>query len=347
MTQRLIDLRSDTATRPTPEMRRAMAEAEVGDEQLGEDPTVNRLQAMVAELLGMEAALYLPSGTMCNLIATKLHTRPGDEIILDRLANQYNYEGGGAAAVSGLSIAALSGERGIFSGAQVAGVIRGPSPHSPRSRLVVIENTMNAGGGAVWSLAAIDDVVQVARAHGLKLHMDGARLLNAVVATGIPAATFTAQMDSAWIDLSKGLGCPVGGVLAGTQEDMELARRYKHQLGGAMRQAGIIAAAGVYALEHLVERLAEDHANARLLAEGLAELPGILLDPATIETNIVFFDLDPTGPTAAEVAAALLSRGVRIGAIGGRHRMRAVTHLDISLADVEQAVAAMRAVVAH
>lgn len=344
MPDRLIDLSSDTATKPTPEMRRAMAEAEVGDEQKGEDPTVNLLQEMVADLLGMEAALYLPSGTMCNLIASRVHTRTGDEIILDRLSNQYNYEGGSAAGVFGLSIMALAGERGIFTGAQVADAIRGSSPHAPRTRLVVLENTMNAGGGAVWSLDQINDVVQVARAHGLKLHMDGARLMNAVVASGVAAREFVAGMDTAWIDLSKGLGCPVGGVLAGSRDDMALALRYKHLLGGAMRQAGIIAAAGVYALQHHVERLAEDHSNARHLARGLADIPGVLLDPTTIETNIVFFDLDPAGPTAVEVSNALMAHGVRIGATGGRHRMRAVTHLDISRADVERAVEVARSV---
>jgi threonine aldolase len=328
-------------------MRRFIAEAEVGDEQRGEDPTVNLLQEMVAELLGKEAALFLPSGTMCNLIAIKVHTQMGDELILDRTAHPYTSEGGGPAALAGVSVALLDGARGVFTAEQVAAVIRPDGPHSPRSRLVSIENTTNQGTGKVWPLETVREVAAVARAHDLKRHMDGARLLNAVVASGVPAKTYAAEVDTTWIDLSKGLGCPVGGVLAGSRADMRQALRYKHLFGGAMRQAGIIAAAGVYALRHNVERLAEDHANAKLLATGLAEIPGIRCDVAAVETNIVHFDVAETGRTGGEIGAAITTRGVRMGAYGGGTRVRAVTHLDVSRADVERAVAVMREVVVN
>lgn len=342
MPDRLIDLISDTSTRPTREMRAFMAEAEVGDEQLGEDPTVNLLQEMVAELLGKEAALFLPSGTMCNAIAIKVHTQMGDELILDRTAHPYTSEGGGPAALAGVSCKLLAGERGVFTPEMVAAAINDDGPHSARSRMVSIENTTNAGTGKVWPLELVDGVADVARARGLKVHMDGARLMNAVVASGIPAATFAAKMDTAWIDLSKGLGCPVGGVLAGSRAEMAWARRYKHLYGGAMRQAGIIAAAGVYALRHHVDRLAEDHANAKLLAQGLAEIPGIDCDVDAIETNIVHFDVSETGRTGGEISQAARERGVRIGGYGEATRIRAVTHLDVSRADIERAVELIR-----
>jgi threonine aldolase len=341
MPHTLIDLSSDTATLPSAEMRRFMAEAEVGDEQRREDPTVNLLQDMVAELLGKEEALFLPSGTMCNAIAITLHTRPGDEIILDRHAHPYSSEGGGPAALAGVSYALLDGERGVFSAEQVEEAIRPDEPHSPRTRLISLENTTNYGTGKVWPLDAIHAVAQVGRAHGLKLHMDGARLLNASVASGVPARDIVAEMDTTWLDLSKGLGAPVGGVLAGSHADMAEARRLKHRFGGAMRQAGIIAAAGVYALRHNVDRMADDHANARLLAEGLAEIPGIQCSPDDIETNIVHFDVSETGRTGGEINDAITERGVRMGG-GSGGRMRAVTHLDISRADIERAVEAMR-----
>ena len=341
MPDHLIDLSSDTATKPSLEMRAFMAEAEVGDEQRREDPTVNLLQEMVAELFGMEAALFLPSGTMCNAIAIKVHTRMGDEMILHRDAHPYTSEGGGPAALAGVSSRLLDGPRGIFSAEQVVAAISPDNPHSARSRLVSIENTTNGGTGKVWPLDGIQAVAAVAREHGLKVHMDGARLMNAVVASGIPASEFVAEMDTAWVDLSKGLGCPVGGVLAGTHEDMELARRYKHLYGGAMRQAGIIAAAGVYALRHNVERMAEDHANAKLLATGLADIPGIQINPDDIETNIIHFDVSETGRSGAEINDGITSRGARMGG-GNGPRMRAVTHLDISRADIERTVEIMR-----
>ncbi len=341
----MIDLISDTVTRPTPEMRRVMAEAEVGDEQLGEDPSVNRLQEMVAELTGKEAALFLPSGTMCNLIGIKVHTRPGDRIIIERTAHPVTSEAGGAGLVCGVLTYLVDGVRGVFGPEQVAAAADpGDGVHTPPTTLVCIENTHNRGGGKIWPLETLEAVCQTAHRLGLKVHMDGARLLNAVVATGIPTAVWCREVDTVWIDLSKGLGCPVGAVLAGDRETIRLARRYKQMFGGAMRQAGILAAAGIYALQHHVDRLAEDHANARLLAEGLAETPGIGIDPAEVETNLVYFDVRDTGMTAQAFTQALLAEGVRMGAVG-EYRVRAVTHLDVTRDDIERAIAAVRRVV--
>ncbi|MDH3593533.1 MAG: aminotransferase class I/II-fold pyridoxal phosphate-dependent enzyme [Rhodospirillales bacterium] len=342
-----IDLYSDTQTRPSPAMRRAIAAAEVGDEQRGEDPTVNRLQEMVAELLGKERALFLPSGTMCNEIAYRVWGRPGEEIILDRTAHALHYETGAPAALSGLMTRPLEGLRGVFDAEMVEAAVRPrDSRHAPRSALVSIEQTSNLGGGRVWPVTRIEEVAEAARRHGLPVHMDGARLLNAVVASGVPARDHAASCDSVWIDLSKGLGCPVGAVLAGGSDFVEEAFRCKHLFGGAMRQAGIIAAAGVYALDNNVERLAEDHAHARQLGEGLAEISGLRIDPAEIETNMVYFEVDPARMTAPDFSARLLAQhGVRIGAVGPR-QMRAVTHLDVAAPDIPAALRAMAAVLA-
>ncbi len=321
-------------------MRRVIAAAEVGDEQLGEDPSVNRLQEAVASLLGKEAALYLPSGTMCNEIAFAVHCRAGDEVVLDRTAHPLNYEGGGPAAIAGALLRPVAGARGIFTAAQLEEAIRPPSRYAPRSRLVSVEQTSNLGGGACWPLAGVQEVCAAARRHGLAAHMDGARLMNAVVATGVPAARYAAPFDSVWIDLSKGLGAPVGAVLAGSTAFLEEAWRWKQRLGGAMRQAGIVAAAGIYALEHHVARLAEDHAHARLLAQGLAELPGVRLEPETVETNIVLFDVSETGLTAQAFAdRALEAHGVRFSVLG-LFTLRGVTHLDVSRGDVSAAIEA-------
>src|SRR5215813_7300484 len=286
-----VDLYSDTVTRPTQAMRRFMCDAAVGDEQKGEDPTINQLQEMVAELLGKEAAVFLPSGTMCNEIAMRVHCRPGDEMLAHRTAHPVHFETGGPAALAGVNVRPLDGARGQFDAAAVEAAVRPASRYSPRSRLVWVEQTSNMGGGSVWPLERIESVAAVARRHGLATHLDGARLMNAVVASGVSARDYAAPFDSAWIDFTKGLGAPVGAALAGSRAFIDEAWRFKQQMGGAMRQAGIIAAAGVYALRHHVKRLAEDHANARRLAEGLARLPGVKLDPATIETNIVFFEL--------------------------------------------------------
>lgn len=340
-----VDLFSDTLTKPTPAMRETIARAEVGDEQKREDPTVNRLQEIVAELTGHEAALFLPTGTMCNLIAHAVHCRPGDEIILDRDSHPIHFEGGGPAVHSRASLRGLDGVRGIFTPQQLEAAIRPPDPHFPRSRLVCLENTHNMGGGSVWPLEAMQAVAATARKHSLKLHLDGARLMNAVVASGIPARTIGPLFDSLWIDLTKGLGCPVGAVLAGSRDFIEEARRCKHLFGGAMRQAGIIAAAGVYALQHHVERLAEDHANARRLARGLAELRGISINVDEVETNIVMFDIAGAGLPKSEFFRRIESHGVRMSSGMGPTKVRAVTHLDVPPDGIDRALAAVSAAV--
>jgi threonine aldolase len=333
----LVNLFSDTQTRPSAAMRRAMAEAEVGDEQRGEDPTVNALCERVAALLGHEAAVFLPSGTMCNAIAFRLHVRPGgDEAILHRTAHPLRFEAGGPAAISGAVLHPLDGEGGMFGAEDVRAALRPPGDrYAPRSRLVSIEQTTNVAGGRVWPLERVRDVLAVAREAGLAAHLDGARLMNAVVATGIPAAGWAAPFDTAWIDFTKGLGAPVGAALAAPRALIDEAWRYKQMWGGSMRQAGIIAAGALYALDHHVERLAEDHANARRLAEGLAELPGVSLDPATVETNILVFSV----PDAPAFVAALEERGVLMGALDAT-TVRAVTHLDVDAAGIERALAA-------
>ena len=338
-----IDLYSDTQTRPTAGMREAIARAPVGDEQREEDPSVNRLCAQTCELLGKEAALFLPSGTMCNQIAIAVHCQQGDEIIADRTAHIINSEGAGAAAFAGSLVHALGGSRGVYSAEQVEAAVREKTRYKPRTALISVEQTSNAGGGTVWSLSTIESVAKVAGRHGIPMHMDGARLMNAVVASGTSARDFAKSFSSIWIDLSKGLGCPVGGVLAGSREFIERAWRWKHRLGGAMRQAGIVAAAGVYALENHVERLAEDHANARLLADLLATVPGIVIEPETVETNIVYFDVKGTGMMALDVYQALLKHGVRIGRTSP-YLMRAVTHLDVDRSGVKRAADAVGAV---
>src|SRR5881628_1175216 len=337
-----IDLQSDTVTRPTREMRRFMCDAEVGDEQRFEDQTVNQLCEMVAELLGKEAAVFLPSGTMCNEIALRVHARPGEEVIAHHTAHPINSETGGPAALAGVNVRAIDGPWGQFDAAAVEAAVRPSSRYAPRTRLLWVEQTSNHGGGSVWSLARLEAVTAAARRHGLATHMDGARLMNAVVARGVSARDYAAFFDSAWIDFTKGLGAPVGAALAGSRAFIDEAWRCKQQMGGAMRQAGIIAAAGVYALRHHVKRLAEDHANARRLAEGLAGLPGVRLDPRTIDTNIVFFEL--TGSlTASAAVERLLVRGVRMGALGAR-TIRAVTHLDVDAHAIERALAVAREV---
>ncbi|HEU5303262.1 MAG TPA: GntG family PLP-dependent aldolase [Gemmatimonadales bacterium] len=340
-----VDLFSDTVTRPTAPMRRFMCEAEVGDEQQREDPSVNLLQAMVAELLGKEAALFLPSGTMCNQVAFAVHCRAGDEILLQEQAHPLLFEVGGAAALIGAVLRPLPSPDGLFTADQVARAIRPPAYYMPRSRAVSIEQTSNVIGGVCWPLWQIEGVCRAARAGGLVTHMDGARLFNAVVATGTEARAFAAPFDSVWIDLSKGLGAPVGAVLAGSRDFIEEAWRFKQRFGGAMRQAGIIAAAGVYALRHHIARLAEDHERARLLAHGLAALPGITLDPDRVETNIVVFDVAGTGLSGDEFGArTLASHGVRFSVLGPT-AVRAVTHLDVPPDGVSQALAAARAAI--
>jgi len=336
-----VNLFSDTQTRPTEAMRQAMATAEVGDEQRFEDPTVNALQERVATLLGKEAAVFLPSGTMCNAIGFRLHVRPGgDEVILDRTSHPVQYEAGGPAALSGAMLNVLDGDGGIFTAAQVEDAVRpGGDRYGPRSRLVSVEQTTNIGGGRVWPLETIEAVLEVASRHGLRAHLDGARLMNAAVESGVAAADYARGFDTAWIDFTKGLGAPVGAVLAASQELIDEAWRYKQMMGGAMRQAGVLAAAALYALDHHVERLATDHANARRLAAGLADLPGVRIDADLVETNIVVFGVDD----AYDVCGRLWERGVQVAPLGPT-RLRAVTHLDVDSAGVDRALEAFRQV---
>lgn len=339
----MINLYSDTQTLPTPAMREAMARAPVGDEQRMEDPSVNRLCEMTAGLLGKEAAVFLPSGTMCNELAIRVHCSAGDEVIADRTSHIVHFEGGAPAALSGVMVAALDGERGVYTGEQARAAVRDPANrYAPRSRLLAVEQTANLGGGTVWPAGALREVVEAAREHGLATHMDGARMLNAAIASGVPAGALAEGFDTVWIDLSKGLGCPVGAVLATSRERIDDVWRWKQRLGGAMRQAGILAAAGVHALERHVDRLADDHRRARRFAEGLADVPGLAVDLDSVETNIVCFEVEEAaGRSAKEVSEALAERGVSIGALGPR-RLRAVTHLDVAEADVDAALEVLR-----
>jgi threonine aldolase len=331
-----VNLYSDTQTLPSAEMRRAMAEAEVGDEQRGRDPSVNALQERVAELLGHQAALFLPSGTMCNQIALRLHVRPlGDEVYLHRGSHPVDAEAGGAAALAGAQLFELDGEGGMFDAGSLAAALRDPNDrHQPRSRLVCVEQTTSMG--RVWPLAEIEAVLAVARENGLRAHLDGARLLNASAASGVAAADYASGFDTAWIDFSKGLGAPVGACLAGSRETIAAAWRFKQMYGGAMRQAGIVAAGALWALEHNVERLAEDHANARALAAGLAAIDGVEVDPGAVESNIVLFRV----PEPEALVAGMEARGIELSDLGDR--LRAVTHLDVDAAAVERTLAAFR-----
>lgn len=338
-----IDLGSDTATRPSREMLQAMVSAPVGDEQLGEDPTTRALEERTAHLLGQESAVFLPSGTMCNQIAFLVHCRPGDEVIAAQQSHIYGSEGAGAAALAGAFVRPIETRDGIFDGQAVARAVRPARIRAPRSRVVVVEQTSNRGGGAVWPLDLVGDVAARARDSGLAMHMDGARLFNAVVASSVDAPAFGRVCDSIWIDFSKGLGCPVGAVLAGPRDFITEAWRWKHRLGGAMRQSGVLAAACLYALDRNIARLAQDHDNARRFGDLVSQLPGVRL-AFPIETNIVFVDISGTGRAAPDVAAGLRGRGVRLSLEGPRV-LRAVTHLDIGEADIEPAAHALAAAI--
>lgn len=340
----MVDLVSDTATTPSQGMRRAMAAAPVGDEQRGEDPTVNALCERVAHMLGKEHGIFLPSGTMCNQIALLVHCRPGDEVLAADASHIITSEGAGAAALAGAFVRPLSCSRGVYSPGTMRAAIRSSAPKSPRTRLVVIEQTHNQAGGCIWPVAAINEVATAARESGLAVHMDGARLLNAVVATGVSAHEQAGPVDSVWLDLSKGLGCPVGGVLAGDAEFIDAAWLWKHRLGGAMRQAGILAAAGLYALENNIDRLAEDHANARAFAERVTAIPGVEVETGQVDTNLVFLDVSDTAMDAATIAGAMTRRGFRIG-VDSPTRMRVVTHLDVGREDCLRAADELTAVV--
>ena len=340
---RPINLYSDTQTRPTAGMRQAMANAEVGDEQRDQDPTVTALCERVAAMLGQQAAVFLPSGTMANELSMLVHCRPGDEILCDRTAHILNVEGGGPSALAGAVMTPLEGDRGRFTADQVAAAIRPRSRYLLRTRVVSLEQTSNLGGGTVWPLAQVETVAATARAGDLAVHMDGARLLNATCALGCDAAAFGRLCDSVWIDLSKGLGCPVGAVLAGGGDFIEEIWRWKQRIGGAMRQAGILAAAGLYALDHHLPQLATDHANARTFATGIAALPDLTVDLEAVQTNIVYFHLPKHDAQA--IVARLAEKGIDIGAMGP-NTLRAVTHLDVTAADIAQATEALRQVLA-
>ncbi len=334
---KIIDLRSDTVTHPTQEMRRAMFEAEVGDDVYGEDPTVNRLEALAAEKLGKEAALFTVSGTMSNLTAVLTHTHHGDEIILGREAHIFWYEVGGAAALGGVVMHTVPNDKqGRLNMQDVEQAIRGKNIHYPVTALLCLENTHNRCGGAVLTAEYTKGICRLAHKQGLKVHLDGARIFNAAVALGVPASMLAKDVDSVSLCLSKGLSAPVGSVLCGSKEFIERARKFRKMLGGGMRQAGVIAAAGIVALETMVDRLADDHVNAKRLAQGLSRIRGFTLAQKTVETNIVMFDLSPE-LSVSEFIDGLTKKGVKVGSRGG-NLFRAVTHRMVSTKDIDEAL---------
>ncbi len=333
----IIDLRSDTFTKPSEAMREAMASAEVGDDVFGEDPTVNRLQQKVASMLGKEAGLFVASGTMGNQVAVNAHTQPGDEVILEAQAHIFYYEAGAPALLSGVQLRPVPGNRGVLTHAHVEAAIRPSNVHFPPTRLICLENTHNRAGGAIYPIEDIREIRRVADEHGLSMHLDGARLWNASVATGIPLNEYGRYFDSISVCFSKGLGAPVGSLVAGSGATIERAHRYRKIYGGGMRQVGIIAAGALYAVEHNIERMAEDHQNARLLAERVAELPGVSVDMDVVQTNIVIMEVKGAKYTAPQIVEALKERGVLILAIGP-DKLRAVTHLQVSTEDIQRAI---------
>jgi len=340
---RFIDLRSDTVTQPTADMRRAMFAAAVGDDVFAEDPTVNALQEKAARLLDKEAALFVASGTMANQLSVKAHTQPGDEVIIEAGAHAMNFEGGAGAVLSGVQFFGVPGSRGIIDAAQVEAAIRIDDVHFPVSRLIVIENTHNRGGGSVFPLGKIQQIRELAARRGLRMHMDGARLWNACVATGTSPAAYAAPFDSVSVCLSKGLGCPVGSLVLGSKDFIKRVHRFRKMVGGGWRQAGFLAAAGIYALDHHIDRLKEDHRKALKLAQGLTEIKNVVINPAEVETNILFFDVSRAERTAQEVAAATKAKGVLLHPTA-KTRIRCVTHLDVSFEDIDHALEAIEAV---
>jgi threonine aldolase len=341
-----IDLRSDTVTRPTPAMRAVMESAEVGDDVFHEDPSVNLLQERVAALLGKEAALFVPSGTMSNQIAIKVHTQPGDELLCESECHIYNYEAGGPAVLSGVTVRTIEGEYGILDVCQLEGKVRPVNEHLVRTRLVCLENTHNRGGGRVYPLEKIRAISAWAHQHGLIMHLDGARLWNAMVATGIPAADWAREFDTVSVCFSKGLGAPIGSALLGSRDFIHKARHIRKLFGGGMRQAGILAAAALHAVDHHVERLAEDHRNAQVLAEAIRDTPGLQLDPPDVQTNLVWFDVDPELTTAKELTAVLQRQGVLVHSAGPQ-TLRACTHLDVSHSQAQRAAETIQKTVSH
>jgi threonine aldolase len=336
MPEPFIDLRSDTVTRPTPAMRAAMHAAELGDDVFNEDPTVNRLQEKVAALLGKEAALYVPSGTMSNQICVKAHTQPGDEVLCEASCHIYNFEAGGPAVLSSVMCRTLEGDYGILDVCQLEDKIRPNNDHLVRTRLVCLENTHNRGGGRVYPLDKIEAISAWAHANGLLMHLDGARLWNASVATGIPLAKWASYFDTVSVCFSKGLAAPIGSACVGSKEFVARAKRIRKLFGGGMRQVGVAAAGALYAVENHIERMAEDHRNAQVVAQAIADTPGLRLDPPEVETNLIWFQIDPDLGTAKSVGEALKQRGVRVH-VAGPQVARACTHLDVSAAQAERA----------
>ncbi|MFQ5842750.1 MAG: low-specificity L-threonine aldolase [Thermodesulfobacteriota bacterium] len=335
--EKTVDLRSDTVTRPTHGMRKAMMDAEVGDDVFGEDPTVNALQEKVAELLNKEAALFVCSGTMANQLAIRTHTHHGDEVIVESDAHTFNYEGGGGAALSGIQFHPLRGDGGVLDLSQIEDAIRPNDHHYAPTRLVCLENTHNRAGGRVYPIGKIRETHNLAKRYGLAMHLDGARLMNASVALGIPPDSYARYFDSVSICLSKGLGAPIGSVIGGTREFIRRAHRFRKMFGGGMRQVGIIAAAGIYALDHHIDRLALDHANAKKLAQGLFQIDGVKIDPNSVETNIVIFDASETGTDPHRIVEALGERGILMIPFG-KTLIRSVTHLDVTSEDIERSI---------
>lgn len=331
----MIDLRSDTVTRPTDGMRDAMASAPVGDDVFGEDPTINELEEYIAELFGKESALYVPSGTMANQVSIAAHTQPGDEIICERGCHIFNYECGSPAMLSGVQLSPLDGIHGVLASEQVEEAIRSNDVHHAATKVVALENTHNRAGGVIQPLDSIKDITEMARSRGLKLHLDGARLMNAVVASGISAKEYGKYFDSMTLCFSKGLGAPVGSIVAGDEEFIQKAHKYRKAFGGGMRQAGIIAAGALYALRNHVDRLQEDHTHAGILAQGLSQIPGILIETAWVQTNIVIFTIDIRGMDALQFCQQLAKKDVHMLNIS-KSKVRAVTNLTVSRDDIDE-----------
>lgn len=342
----IIDLRSDTFTLPSPEMREAMAKSEVGDDVFGEDPTINRLQDKICELTGKEAALFMSSGTQANQVSINAHTQPGDEVICDSRSHIFNYESGSPGMLSGVQLHPIMGEYGILDPEQVQRAIRPGDDHFPQTRLITLENTHNRWGGAIYPVEDIKEIRDIAREHNLKMHLDGARLWNASVATGTSIKEYSSFFDSVSLCFSKGLGAPIGSVIAGTKDFIKRAHYYRKAYGGGMRQAGILAAAALYAMEHNIERLAEDHSRARILAEAINAMPGFVVNLRTVQSNIVIIDTSLAERPAPELIEALNDQGLKMIAFSPT-RIRAVTHMHITDNDIERAIYIIKKVNKH
>lgn len=341
----VIDLRSDTVTQPSAAMREAIAQAVVGDDVYGEDPTVNQLESLAADLLGKEAGLFVPTGVMANQLCIRVHTRPGDEVIVESTAHIIRYEGGSASSLSQVQLCCVSGTRGLLDVDRVQAAIRPRDIHFPPTTLLCVEQTHNVGGGSIYPLSTIQQLAGLARIHGLALHLDGARLFNAVVATGEPASEYARYFDTVSFCLSKGLGAPVGSLIVSSRDTITKLRRLRKLFGGGMRQAGILAAAGIYALEHNITRLKEDHEHAKQFASALQQIPTVFVDPDRVETNMVLFEVVGIERSTQELLEAFKKGGVLLNAVGER-AFRAVTHLDVTSQDVEEAGARLGKILA-